>query len=106
MLGGIGSPWRKPRQAIELLLGEAEPPADELGQWAWMRNPLPPAAEGPDYTALRRALRLPDTECCADGGSFQRLSAPDRARVSRVFPRFLAHANPFIRHNEHCWSAS
>ena len=64
------------------------------------------AAEGPDYTALRRALRLPDTECCADGGSFQRLSAPDRARVRRVFPRFLEHANPFIRHNEHCWSAS
>lgn len=32
------------------------------------------------------------------GGSFQRLSAPDRARVRRAFPRFLEHANPFIRH--------
>ncbi|WP_295889059.1 phospholipase D-like domain-containing anti-phage protein, partial [uncultured Thiohalocapsa sp.] len=98
VLGGIGSPWRKPRQAIELLLGQAEPPADALGRWAWMRNPLPPAAEGPDYTALRRALRMADAQCCADGDSFERLSAPDRARVRRVFPRFLKHANPFIRH--------
>lgn len=98
VLGGIGSPWRKPRQAIELLLGQAEPPADAPGRWAWMRNPLPPAAEGPDYTALRRALRMADADCCADGDSFERLSAPDRARAHRVFPRFREHANPFIRH--------
>ena len=98
VLGSVGSPWRKPRQAIELLLGRSEPPADEIGMWSWMRNPLPPAAEGPDYTALRRALRMDEADCCADGDSFQRLSAPDRARVHRAFPRFLEHANPFIRH--------
>ncbi len=66
--------------------------------WAWMRNPLLPSAEGPDFTALRRSLRLSDDQCAADGESFQRLSAPDRARVRRGFARFLAGSNPFIRH--------
>ncbi|NEX19066.1 helicase SNF2 [Thiorhodococcus mannitoliphagus] len=97
VLGGVGSLWRKPRQALELLLGEAVPPDDVVTQWAWMRNPLPPAAEGPDYQSLRRVLRLTDQEVSAPGGSFERLSAPDRARVRRLFPRFVEQANPFIR---------
>jgi hypothetical protein len=32
VLGGYGSQWRKPRLALGLLLGELEPPTDELGQ--------------------------------------------------------------------------
>ena len=98
VLGGYGSQWRKPRLALGLLLGELEPPTDELGHWAWMRNPLPPASEGPDYSTLRRALRLSDADAVAPGGSFDHLRPPDRARVRRVFPRFVEQANPFIRH--------
>jgi hypothetical protein len=45
VLGGFGSQWRKPRLALGLLLGELEAPTDALAQWAWMRNPLPPASE-------------------------------------------------------------
>lgn len=98
VLGGYGSLWRKPRPALDLLLGKAEPPEDELNLWGWMRNPLPPASEGPDYSALRRALTLADEAAYAPGGSFDRLKAPDRARIRRLFPRFLQQANPFIRH--------
>ncbi len=98
VLGGYGSPWRQPRHALGLLLGREEPPTEDADRWAWMRNPLPPAAEGPDYSALRRALRLSDVDVMATGGSFDRLRPPDRARVRRLFPRFLEQSNPFIRH--------
>jgi hypothetical protein len=79
VLGGYGSHWRKPRLALGLLLGTVEPPTGELEQWAWMRNPLPPAAEGPDYSTLRRALRMNDKDAVAPGGSFERLRPPERA---------------------------
>ncbi|MDG4596169.1 MAG: helicase-related protein [Candidatus Contendobacter sp.] len=98
VLGGYGSPWRKPRQALELLLGEAPLPTEEIDLWSWMRNPLPPASEGPDYRALRRSLGMSDQDCLAPGGSFDRLRPPDRARIRRVFPRFMEQSNPFIRH--------
>jgi hypothetical protein len=62
-----------------------------------MRNPLPPAAEGPDYSSLRRALHMSDGDAVAPGGSFDRLSPPDQARIRRVFPRFVEQSNPFIR---------
>lgn len=98
VLGGVGSQWRKPRLALGLLLGELEPPTDELGQWAWMRNPLPPASEGPDYSTLRRALRLSDADVVVPGGGFDDLRPPDKTRIRRMFPRFVEQANPFIRH--------
>ncbi|MGE5153588.1 MAG: phospholipase D-like domain-containing anti-phage protein [Bdellovibrio bacteriovorus] len=98
VLGGYGSQWRKPRHALGLLLGEQPPPTDEVDIWGWMRNPLPPASEGPDYSTLRRSLGMTDKDAIAPGGSFDRLGPPDRARVRRVFPRFVEQSNPFIRH--------
>ena len=98
VLGGYGSQWRRPRHALELLLGQAALPTDDLDMWGWMRNPLPPASEGPDYSTLRRALAMSDADSIAPGGSFDRLRPPDRARVRRLFPRFIEQANPFIRH--------
>lgn len=98
VLGGYGSQWRKPRHALGLLLGDAAPPTDEIDLWGWMRNPLPPASEGPDYSSLRRALHMSDGDAIAPGGSFDRLTPPDRARIRRVFPRFVEQSNPLIRH--------
>jgi superfamily II DNA or RNA helicase len=98
VLGGYGSQWRRPRHALELLLGQAALPTDELDMWGWMRNPLPPATEGPDYRTLRRSLSMTDADAVAPGGSFDRLRPPDLARVRRIFPRFVEQANPFIRH--------
>ena len=98
VLGGYGSPWRSPRNALGLLLGQLEPPIEGIDVWSWMRNPLPPACEGPDYQTLRRSLGLTDADAIAPGGSFDRLRPPDQARVKRLFPRFVERSNPFIRH--------
>ncbi len=98
VLGGYGSQWRKPRHALGLLLGGAAPPTDEIDLWGWMRNPLPPASEGPDYSTLRRSLGMTDKDAIAPGGSLDRLGPPDRARIRRIFPRFVEQSNPFIRH--------
>jgi len=98
VLGGIGSRWRKPEPALDLLMDRAAAPKDELEMWNWMRNPLPPSAEGPDYSALRRSLGLCDADALAPGDSFDNLRAPDKARIRRLFPRFVKRSNPFIRH--------
>ncbi|MPZ42196.1 MAG: helicase SNF2 [Betaproteobacteria bacterium] len=98
VLGAYGAPWRRPRQALELVMGEVPPPVEELVQWEWLRNPFPPATEGVDYRILRQSLRLSDTDAVAPGGAFQNLPAPDRARIGRIFPRFLEGSNPIIRH--------
>lgn len=98
VLGGVGSRWRKPEPALDLLMGRAVMPEDELEMWNWMRNPLPPSAEGPDYSALRRRLGLDDSDALAPGDSFDDLRVTDKARIRRVFPRFVKRSNPFIRH--------
>ena len=98
VLGGYGSPWRRPKEALGLLLGLREPPTDAVDIWSWIRNPLPPASEGPDYSTLRRALKMTESEVIAPGGSFDRLRPPDKGRVRRMSPRFLEQSNPFLRH--------
>jgi hypothetical protein len=98
VLGSAGSAWRKARQALPLVMGEVELPDDELTQWEWLRNPFPPASEGIDYQILRQSLRMADGDAAAKGGAFDQLSNPDRARISRLFPRYLESANPIIRH--------
>jgi hypothetical protein len=98
VMGSTGSLWRNPRAAIELVTGQAPAPDDEVALWDWLRNPLPPAAEGRDYEILRKSLDLPEGAAYAPGSSYPRLRAPDRARIRRVFPEFLVRSNPFLRH--------
>lgn len=66
--------------------------------WQWIRTPLPPKSEHPDFDILRRSLALPDSQVSANGSDWDRLTLPDKARVRRMFPRFLSQHNPFIRH--------
>jgi hypothetical protein len=76
VLGGYGSPWRNPRHALGLLLGQLDPPTEGIDIWSSMRNPLPPACEGPDHQTRRRSLGLSDADAMAPGGSFDRLRPP------------------------------
>jgi len=98
VLGGMWSKWRKPEEALPLVIGSDQPPTDDLEMWQWIRTPLPPRAEHRDFDILRKSLEVPDEQVSANGSDWDRLKSPDKARVRQMFPRFLSQHNPFIRH--------
>jgi hypothetical protein len=98
VLGGMWSKWRRPEEALPLVMGMEPPPRDDLEMWQWIRTPLPPRAEHRDFDILRRSLEIPDEQVSANGSDWDRLKSPDKARVRQMFPRFLSQHNPFIRH--------
>ena len=97
VLGSPGSRWRQPQPSLNLLLGKEPPPADFHERWEWLRNPLPPASEGPDFAMLRRSLALTDAAAYAPGAALDKLRPPDRQRIADGFARFLADHNPYLR---------
>jgi hypothetical protein len=66
--------------------------------WGWIRNPLPPSAEGRDFEMLRRSLHLPDAVAVVSGSDWSKLREPDKARVRRLARDFALQHNPCIRH--------
>ena len=98
VLGNIISRWCKPAEAIPVVMGEDEIPHELGDAWRWMRNPLPPAAEGRDFRYLRRKLDLKDDDCIAPGDSLENLRPPEITRLKSVIPDFGRKHNPFIRH--------
>jgi hypothetical protein len=97
VLGGPWSPWRRADQVLPLVMGQAELPADDLDMWQWVRTPLPPRAEHRDFDIISRSLGMSDEQVSATGSDWERLRAPDRARIQAMFPRFATQHNPFIR---------
>lgn len=98
VLGGMWSKWRKPEDALPLVIGSDPPPTDDLEMWQWIRTPLPPRGEHRDFDILPRSLGMSDEQVSANGSDWERLNSPDKARVRQMFPRFLSQHNPFIRH--------
>lgn len=72
-------------------------PVTESERWEWLRNPLSPKAEHPDFAILRRDLAVDDDQCIAPGYRFADLSRPAQQRLNRVFPQLIDNYNPFIR---------
>jgi len=97
VLGGAWSKWRRPDEALGLLMRQTPLPTDDLEMWQWVRTPLPPRAEHRDFDILRRSLGMPDTQASANGSDWDRLRPPDQTRVRQLFPRFVDQHNPFIR---------
>ena len=97
VLGAPGSRWRNARASLDLLLGNAAPPADFHERWDWLRNPFPPRSEGRDFEILRRSLSLPDEAAYAPGNAVDALRPPDRQRIESGFTRFVEDHNPYIR---------
>ncbi len=98
VLGGMWSKWRRPEEALPLVMGDTQQPTDDLEMWQWIRTPLPPRVEHRDFEILRRSLSIPDIDVSANGSDWDRLKSPDKARVRQMFSRFLSQHNPFIRH--------
>lgn len=98
----LGNPWSNwrlvPSQAIDIVMGEADLPADDRDLWSWIRNPLPAAREERAFETLRRSLEMSEAASVADGSDWDRLAPPDQARVRRMHTTFGKHHNPFIRH--------
>ena len=97
VLGSPGSRWRNAGASLDLLLGNASPPADFHECWEWLRNPFPPRSEGRDFEILRRSLSLPDEAAYARGDAVESLRPPDRQRIEGGFSRFVERHNPYIR---------
>ncbi|MDZ4341829.1 MAG: phospholipase D-like domain-containing protein, partial [Candidatus Binatia bacterium] len=49
VLGGGWSPWRRPEVALPLVMGDDQPPEDDIEKWQWIRTPLPPRSEHIDF---------------------------------------------------------
>ena len=53
VLGTPFSRWRDADRALDLVMGRARLPDDEIEMWEWVRSPLPPKDEHRDFEALR-----------------------------------------------------
>jgi len=98
VLGNTWSHWQSSARAVALITDPTSRPTDESIRWDWVRSPMPPAGEHRDFEVLRRSLDMEDSRVSALGADLDRLRPPDRARLAQLFPRFVEHHNPFIRH--------
>ncbi|RMF39318.1 MAG: helicase SNF2 [Anaerolineae bacterium] len=98
VLGNQYSPWRDAERALALITGERPAPTTLAEMWEWLRNPLPPPAEGRDFAILRRSLDVPDEQAVVPGNGLSRLRRADESRIRRNFTDFIQHHNPLIRH--------
>ena len=96
VLGGIGSRWLNPDEALPYLLGEAEPPAEPESIWPWLKNPLPPSWESPSARSLRQRLSLGDEDAVA-GVSYHELAANERTPANALCLNLFERHNPFLR---------
>lgn len=98
VLGTRFSRWRtQPRAGLAYVLGRETEPQELADKWEWIRDPLPPATEAPDFQVLRRSLRIGD-EVWVKPDALDTLRPPDRRRLQDVARDFFDEHNPFIRH--------
>lgn len=99
VLGSIYSRWRsQPREGISLVLGQSVPIEDMTDLWEWIRDPLPPPEEGPDFQMLRRTLNIDLADHWAAPLALHKLRKSDLQRLRRLASNFFSKHNPFIRH--------
>lgn len=98
VLGNDWSEWRKPERCLPLVMGEEDLPDDVFAAWPWVRNPLPPRTEGPNFRLLRQRLGLEDSVNVAPGELIASINNPTRTLLAQVSRGFARANNPFIRH--------
>jgi hypothetical protein len=97
VLGNDWSEWRKPEACLPLITGEASLPDDIYVAWPWIRNPLPPRAEGQAFRLLRQRLQVPEAQNVVPGDAIDKTDGPTRTLLRQVAGRFAADHNPFVR---------
>lgn len=96
VFGNDFSVWRKPWNSLPVIMQEQEPPTEVDEQWEWIRNPMPPKSEHKDFEVLRGKLDAEDSLAVIPGSAYDKLRAPDRARLTDLFPRFIKSHHPYI----------
>jgi superfamily II DNA or RNA helicase len=101
VLGSQSSYWRrnsKIQESFDLLKGIDKGIKDKSESWEWMRNPLPPSMEHPNFSTLRTRLRLGD-DTFVYSQSYNSLAKPIKNTVDVLLSNnFFQSYNPFIRH--------
>jgi superfamily II DNA/RNA helicase len=91
------SNWVDWQKALPVVKGD-ETPADDRDAWEWLRNPLPPGDEDPNFASLRLKLGIPDNAFFTDKG-FGSLGFFEQQTVGETLaPAFYLEHNPFVRH--------
>lgn len=101
VLGNAWSEWRKPEQALPVVMGQRPLPNEFVAGWQWIRNPLPPRSEASNFRLLRQRLQLADDQHVAPSwNDIERTSnrATTQTLISQVSHDFARQHNPFIRH--------
>ncbi|MDA0813367.1 MAG: helicase-related protein, partial [Verrucomicrobia bacterium] len=94
----VSSNWRRPDRCLPMVTGERSLPAEDLELWSWIRNPLPLAEDDRTFSIVRASLGMKTGDAIASGSDWEKLRAPDQARVRGLRGTFAEHHNPFIRH--------
>ncbi|HEY3547451.1 MAG TPA: phospholipase D-like domain-containing anti-phage protein [Propionicimonas sp.] len=98
VLGSQYGPWRREaRLGLDLIAGHQAAPDDPHETWEWIRDPLPPGAEDPEFDALRRSLNIPDERSWAAAG-IDGWTPAQLGRLRRLGGDFFQVHNPYIRH--------
>ncbi|MCB1099687.1 MAG: DEAD/DEAH box helicase family protein [Verrucomicrobiae bacterium] len=94
----VSSNWRRADRCLPIVTGAKGLPTEDLELWSWIRNPLPPAEDDRTFSIVRTSLGMNANNAVASGSDWEKLRAPDQARVHAMRGKFAAHHNPFIRH--------
>lgn len=97
VIGNQWSEWQNGQAALNLVMKKYPLPEDDYKKWKWMRNPLPPKAEGKDFAILRNVLNVPDDQAVVFGDHYKKLRPPDLSRLNKAFPDLIYNHNPFIQ---------
>ena len=99
VLGNYFSRWRtQARDGLALVQGLELPPDDVHEAWEWMRNPLPPSEEDPDFKIIRDRLGVPAGQVSVPPEAYSALHLPEQKRVGDLREDFFGQHNPYIRH--------
>jgi hypothetical protein len=79
VLGNEFSRWRQAPEALRLVMHPEAATENEIEQWQWLCNPLPPAEEGRDFEVLRRALGIGEKQSVLGGDRITELGRPGAA---------------------------
>jgi superfamily II DNA/RNA helicase len=99
VLGTRFSRWTtRPRDGLNLVLGQSDPPDEIHETWEWVRDPMPPPTEDVDFQVIRNRLGMTFTDNAASPEAWTKLNLPEQARIRGMKESFYKEHNPYIRH--------